>query len=157
MNKKGKLIVYLKGGVPAVIYDAATATGVGSFGRNKPYLKTFTADLPFVTDDCYAAFRDAYNLTKFYGKLPALSYGSYFFQGRKLDAKSIKIVLGSIPKYTSGSHKLWIGYRTNWLNDEDIAKMLGTTTPIVPGDYNCYELKADGTVGDNKGWTINVQ
>lgn len=155
MNKKGKLVIYMRGGVPGVVLDAAQDAVWAAFSSSSPRIKTFTADLLKTTDVSYGGFSN--QLTKFYGKLPVLSTAASLFYGCSLDAKSIKIILTSIPKYTSGTHAISIGRRTNWLNDQEIAKMLGTTTPIAAGTYHCYEINADGSVGDDKGWTVTVQ
>lgn len=147
--------MYLKGGRTVALYDAAKDNFPSYFLAAKPGIHTFTADCPRMTGS-YAAFR-SFNLKKFYGKLPALIDGNNLFNDSSFDAKSIKIILTSIPKYTSGTRSIGVGFRKNWSNDQEIAKMLDTTTPIAAGTYRCYEINEDGSVGDDKGWTVTVK
>lgn len=155
MHEKGKLVMYMKDGKYVAVWDSATDPLPAYFLDAKTGIRTITADLKNTTS-AFAGLRGG-NLTRFYGKLSALSDGNQLFgASRVLDAKSIKGILTSIPKYTSGSHPLQIGRSVNWKDDEEIAQMLDATTPIAAGTYRCYELNEDGSVGDDKGWTITV-
>lgn len=67
------------------------------------------------------------------------------FYGCILDEASVLRVLNSIPTYTSGTHQLHLGKRTNFLDSTEVAALLGTTTPIAAKTNYSY-----------KGWTITV-
>lgn len=90
-------------------------------------------------------FRSCSNLTSFNSTLPALAYGQDMFYGCNLDEASVLRILNSIPTWTSGTHQLHLGKRTNYLNSTDIAALLGTTTPIAAKTNYSY-----------KGWTITI-
>lgn len=89
MNKKGKMVIYMRGGVPGVVFDPAQDSVWSAFSLCCPRIKTFTADLLKTTDIGYGGFSN--QLTKFYGKLPVLSAAATLFSGCSLDAKSIKL------------------------------------------------------------------
>lgn len=90
-------------------------------------------------------FYNCSELTSFNSTLPALAYGQDMFYGCNLDEASVLRILNSIPTWTSGTHQLHLGKRTNYLNSTDIAALLGTTTPIAAKTNYRY-----------KGWTITI-
>lgn len=163
--------------------DCNLVTNIGSAFASCSALKVVVADFPKATEGSRAFFACT-SLTHFKSNLdslttgtlmfgswtgwasqplvfdsalPKLSAGTEMFLNRKLDSASVKRILTSIPSYTDGTHALHIGARTNWQDDEEIAQMLGSTTPIDGGTYRCYEINEDGSVGDDKGWTVTVQ
>ena len=90
-------------------------------------------------------FSNCTSLTSFAGDLSKLTKGNNMFSSCNLDEASVLRILNSIPTYTSGSHPLHLGKRTNFLNSTDIATLLGTTVPIAASTSYKY-----------KGWTITI-
>lgn len=166
--KPGQLIVGNGAdGTKTTLFDAATATnGANMFyyctsltswnvalpnltdGSGMFYcctsLTSWNANLPNLTNGSYMFYRCS-QLTSFSVALPNLTSGSNMFNGCNLDEASVLRILNSIPTWTSGTHQLHLGKRTNYLNSTDIAALLGTTTPIAAKTNYSY-----------KGWTITI-
>lgn len=107
-------------------------------------LTSWTTALPKLTNG-NTMFSTCTALTSWNVDLPRLTNGTAMFSGCNLDEPSVLRILNSIPTYTSGTHNLQLGKRTNYLNSTDIAALLNTTTPIAATNYSY------------KGWTITVQ
>ena len=138
--------------------------------RNCTSLTSWTVELPNLTNGSNM-FYNCSKLTSWTVELPNLIYGSSMFSGCNaltsfnagteglkslydgtnmfqnciLDETSVLHILNTIPTYTSGTYKLHLGKRTNFLNSTEIATLLGTTTPIAASTSYNY-----------KGWTITV-
>lgn len=113
-------------------------------------LTSFSGDLSKLagtspTTGGYRMFYNCTSLTSFNSTLPALAYGTDMFNGCILNEASVLNILNSIPNHSSGTHKLHLGKRTNFLDSTDIAEMLGTSVPIAASTSYKY-----------KGWTITV-
>lgn len=88
--------------------------------------------------------------------LKNLQLGISMFSDCCLNAESVKNILKSL-KATSTTHNITIGFTHNdsatdpvdWRNDEDIAKLLNTKTPIDYGTSNNYMM-------DN-GWRVYIE
>lgn len=89
---------------------------------------------------CNGGVEEAHNLN-----LKSLTNGSNMFTSCNLDEETVIRILDTIPTYTSGTYYLHIGRRTNWIESETIANLLGTDTPIAAKNYSY------------KGWTVTVQ
>lgn len=111
-------------------------------------LTSVAINLPSLTS-AYNMFAGCIKLSSFNAGtegLKSLSDGTNMFQNCNLDETSVLHVLNTIPTYTSGTHKLHLGKRTNFLDSTEIATLLNTTVPIAASTNYKY-----------KGWTITVQ
>lgn len=111
------------------------------------HLTSWTADLPKLTTGTKMFYACA-ALTSWTVDLPKLTNGTEMFYGCNLDASSVLQILTSIPDRAAAGlavASLHIGKRTNYKDDDEVADLLGTVTPIAGGTYSC------------KGWTITVQ
>lgn len=108
-------------------------------------LTSFSADLPSLTNSS-SMFLNCTSLTSFSGDLSSLTTATSMFQSCILDEASVLRILNSIPAHTSGTHRLHLGKRTNYLDSTEIAALLNTTTPIGANTNYSY-----------KGWKIIVQ
>lgn len=107
-------------------------------------LTSWNANLPNLTNGS-SMFHRCTSLTSWNVALPNLTNGSSMFNSCNLDEASVLRILNSIPTWTSGTHQLHLGKRTNYLNSTDIATLLSTTTPIAAKTNYSY-----------KGWTITI-
>lgn len=88
--------------------------------------------------------------------LKNLQLGVSMFSDCYLNAESVKNILNSLST-TSTTHNINVGYTHNdsssdpvdWRNDEEIAKLLNTTTPIDYGKSNNYMM--------DKGWRVYIE
>ena len=74
-----------------------------------------------------------------YAEFPSLSEGIFYtsWTQTKFSKKSVLRILGSIPSYSSGNHKLYIGIHINHQNDEEVLAAIANA--------------------EAKGWTLTVQ
>lgn len=121
-------------------------------------LSSWSVDLP-VLENGDNMFYNATTLGSFTAKMPKLTTASNMFLGCVLNAASVLYIIrgdgaGSvyegIPTYTSGSHPLHLGKRTNYMYSQEVADCfdekpaVDSEHPLPAGTYHC------------KGWTITV-
>ena len=133
-------------------------------------LSSFDVDMPKLTDGKYMfnlcagitsfsgnldsleqgeqMFYPCTNLTSFTSKLPKLVGGFYMFHSCKLDAPSVKIILESIPSYTSGNHEITIGASCKRSEESLLAFANECGFETIDDFKNCFS---------QKGWTMTLQ
>lgn len=134
-------------GLASWTVDLPNLTNGTSMFNGCSKLTSFSGDLTNLTNG-YGMFSTCSKLTSFNAEtegLKSLSDGTNMFQNCILDETSVLHILNTIPTYTSGTHKLHLGKRTNYMNSTYIADLLGTTTPIAAATNYSY-----------KGWTITI-
>ena len=89
----------------SVTLNAPLLKSVSNMFEGKKKLTSFKGDLSSLTSG-YAMFSGCNKLTSFDAELPSLSTADSMFSGCNLDAESCAKIFGSLPKYTSGSHKM---------------------------------------------------
>ena len=146
----GIYMFYKCTGLTSFSADLSNLTNGAQMFNGCSVLTSFSGDLSKLkgtssSDGGYRMFYNCSKLTSFNSTLPALAYGQDMFYGCILDEASVLRILNSIPTYTSGTPKLHLGKRTNYLNSTDIAALLGTTTPIAASTSYSY-----------KGWIITI-
>lgn len=99
-------------------------------------LEEVTGYAPNITS-LYLVVSDDTKLKKWTIELPKLKKGEDGFRRSILDKESTLIILGSIPTYTSGTHKLPIGIHVDHQADTDVLSAIANA--------------------ETKGWTLTVQ